>query len=574
MRRFIDSVTWRITFVVILLVLPLNILTILFIHNVVTDSDERMTLEIQSSLSVSSTYLERELEALDRRLLYENVINSDFSILADLSESASAKERGELIVDAKNIFKQMLDEYQIADLFYCYFPTTDLYITNGSPGISRDRYLSVINELSHTLSDDYGTVWTAVNIDGTPTLISLTRWKNRDFGVLLNLNNTGEALAKEAGSDRYISFVGTDNSIIPVFQPGSIVIDDNNFNESDSNNDVIIDGKDYRLYEHTLEDYNIVILMLVPYTSLFNRLSTEALILSLIALFFTIVALPLMLVIMRKWLIKPIFDVTKVMRRIEDGDIEHRLDENLGSTEFNQISHSFNKMMDEVENLKIDVYEKELEKKDITTTYLSRQIQPHFILNALNILYSYEPEEYELSRKLILSISKYFRYIVNIKKKFVTLKQEMDFVKTYLDIQSVRYPDLFFSIVEYEEELKDYLIPPLIVQTLTENSIKHSLKIGKKINIYVITDHIKGDDGHEKIRIRVYDTGMGITDEILDEIHQFQNNGEPQEHLGVGIQNTIERLKYIYSDMTMISFERDPDGNGTNIELLLPMIKD
>ena len=576
MSNIKNSVTWRITLVAILLVLPLNILTILFIQRLVTDSDERMDFEIQSSLSAMSSYLDRELESINRRLLYENVINTDFSALADESSNASTSQEGQLVQGAREIFKQMLDEYRVADLFYCYFPENSLYITQGSPGISREGYIGVINEISENVDSKYGTVWEVHIVDELPILISFTRWKNREFGVILNLRNTARVVQTDAGgSDRIISFTDTDNNVLPILT---------NNNEAfcieilsaavSSGSQKLNAGTDrYKIYRESLVKYGINMLLLVPDAGALSRLSRNAGILSFIALFLTVLVLPLMLFTMRRWVIAPISKIIVGMAQIESGNIDSRLDENMGSSEFNRISRSFNNMMDEVEGLKIDVYEKELEKKDISMRYLSRQIQPHFILNALNILYSYEPQEYELSRKLILSISRYFRYIVYIKNRFVTLKQEMDFVRNYLDIQSVRYPDLFFSIVEFEEGLEDYLIPPLIVQTLAENSIKHSLKIGRLINIYIITDHIIGSDGLDKVRIRVYDTGEGISDEILSEIHEFQKTGEPQEHLGVGIQNTIERLKYLYSDMTDISFERDPAGNGTNIEIVLPMIK-
>ena len=203
-------------------------------------------------------------------------------------------------------------------------------------------------------------------------------------------------------------------------------------------------------------------------------------------------------------------------------------------------------MMEQVKTLKIDVYEKELEKKDIMMRYLSQQIQPHFVLNAMNILYSYEPEEYELSQKMILYISRYFRYIVNTNEEFVTLSMEMNHIRNYFEIQKARFPGLFYSIVEYDEDLRNALIPPLLVQNFAEDSIKHSLKIGNKITIFVITDVIEGDDGEKKMRIRLVDTGEGMPGEVLSEIEAFKRTGERQ------VTQTCARLRLTASKIYAI----------------------
>lgn len=112
--------------------------------------------------------------------------------------------------------------------------------------------------------------------------------------------------------------------------------------------------------------------------------------------------------------------------------------------------------------------------------YLSQQIQPHFVLNTLNILYSYEPEEYPLIQKMILCLSKYFRYIVKVHSDFVELSQELAHIKNYFEIQEARYPEQFDYYVESEEGMDDLLIPPLLIQNFTENSIKYAIDMEKR----------------------------------------------------------------------------------------------
>ena len=294
-------------------------------------------------------------------------------------------------------------------------------------------------------------------------------------------------------------------------------------------------------------------------------------VMQILSIVLAIVVIPLLLYFFSRQVNRPLRRLTQAIDRIEQGDLEHRIEEGRQSNEFDQINHSFNHMMDQVKELKIDVYEKELEKKDIKMQYLSQQIQPHFILNALNLLYSYEPEEYPMIQKMILCISKYFRYVVKMNAEFVELNQEMNHIKNYFEIQKARFPGLFYSIVEWNEDLSKALIPPLIVQNFAENAIKHSLKIGNRITIFVIADYFREEGQPDKMRIRLADTGEGISDELIEKIELFKKTGEHQEGLGVGIQNTIERLKYLYADKSIVRIWRDEFYGGTNVDIILPI---
>lgn len=219
-----------------------------------------------------------------------------------------------------------------------------------------------------------------------------------------------------------------------------------------------------------------------------------------------------------------------------------------------------------VSKLKIDVYEEKLEKQQIKMRFLSQQIQPHFILNAMNILYSYEKEEYPLIHKMILCLSKYFRYVVNANTDFVELSQEMNHIKNYFEIQQARYPDSFFAMVEYDEEVGDCLVPPLLVQNFAENAIKHSLKIENSIDIIVIAQ--KTEDNC--IRIRLSDTGEGISDELLQKVELFRKTRQQQEGLGVGIQNAIERLDILYNGLSQFKITKEKP-HGTRVEIVVPI---
>ena len=155
---------------------------------------------------------------------------------------------------------------------------------------------------------------------------------------------------------------------------------------------------------------------------------------------------------------------------------------------------------------------------------------------------------------------------VNANVDFVLLYQEMEHIKNYFDIQQVRYPKTFFAMAEYDDDLRNCLVPPLLVQNFAENAIKHSLKIGNKIDIFVIAQKINED----KLRIRLLDTGLGISEEVLAKIEVFRKTGIQQEGLGVGIQNAIERLYVIYGEEAELMITQ-VEPHGTQVEILLPL---
>ena len=326
------------------------------------------------------------------------------------------------------------------------------------------------------------------------------------------------------------------------------------------------DGVNYVLVKAQSNYVNLELVQIMPKSQITKTLPLMIQILQ-VASIVALGILPIIMFSMQKWIVHPINSLSRAMEKIEAGDMEVRVKEEKSGSEFEQINRNFNHMMDEVSKLKIDVYEEKLEKQQIKMRFLSQQIQPHFILNAMNILYSYEKEEYPLIHKMILCLSKYFRYVVNANTDFVELSQEMNHIKNYFEIQQARYPDNFFAMVEYDEEVRDCLVPPLLVQNFAENAIKHSLKIGNSIDIIVIAQ--KTEDNC--IRIRLSDTGEGISDELLQKVELFRKTRQQQEGLGVGIQNAIERLDILYNGLSQFKITKEKP-HGTRVEIVVPMI--
>ena len=235
--------------------------------------------------------------------------------------------------------------------------------------------------------------------------------------------------------------------------------------------------------------------------------------------------------------------------------------------EFDALNLHFNKMMDELENTKLRLYQEEIDRQKIQLRYLNQQIRPHFVLNALNIIYMWDDNEFPSAKKMIIYLTKYFRYLVNLKSDYVLLWEEMEHAENYLKIQKVRYPSRFTHFVEWEEELRYARIPAVVIQTFVENSIKYGFRKGNTMFLFVLAKRI----GKDRIQLLIADTGKGFEPDTLQKIQEFLKTKKYDENMGVGIQNVINRLTILYGGNFEISIYNAVDG-GARIEIEIPWI--
>ena len=265
---------------------------------------------------------------------------------------------------------------------------------------------------------------------------------------------------------------------------------------------------------------------------------------------------------------RPIFQIKDAMERYGNGDVEYRLEERNVKTadEFDLLGHSLNEMMDKVNELEYNLYETRLKEQETQLKYISQQIRPHFILNALNVIYTYKEDEFPLVKKMVMYLVNYFRYIVNLRVDFVELSQEFRHVENYLNIQKERTQNKIESFVEWEQSVGDALIPPLILQTFVENSIKYAVNDNK---LYVI---VRAQEEEGRVRIRVSDTGQGYRQETLDRINRFLETREDDGSLGVGIVNAVERMDILYHGEVLLRVG-NAEGGGAYTEIILPLMR-
>ena len=194
---------------------------------------------------------------------------------------------------------------------------------------------------------------------------------------------------------------------------------------------------------------------------------------------------------------------------------------------------------------------------------LQAQINPHFLFNSLNTITSFCRTNAEKARELLMDLSLYMRRNLDLSRGFIPLNEELEQVRSYLAIEQARFGDRVCVDMDIAEDCEAWPIPPLIIQPLVENSIRHgvlALEQGGTVRVTAARNN-----GH--MEVTVSDNGVGMDDETLGKVlgHECVDS----RHDGIGMRNCLSRLEHIYGPKFSPEVNSAP-GQGTSILLRIP----
>jgi hypothetical protein len=193
--------------------------------------------------------------------------------------------------------------------------------------------------------------------------------------------------------------------------------------------------------------------------------------------------------------------------------------------------------------------------KEIELSNLKSQLNPHFIFNAMNSIRALIDENPEKSKQAVNQLSNILRSSLATGKKGLTrFEDELKIVKDYIGLEQIRFEERLKAVFEIDDESLDFLVPPLMVQTLVENGIKHGIsKLTKGGSILLKTSVM-----NDRLKIQVRNSGVYI-------------NGERRSSGGLGLENTTQRLKLIYGDDATFKILTEKN-NFVLVEIEIPHI--
>jgi two-component system, LytTR family, sensor kinase len=183
---------------------------------------------------------------------------------------------------------------------------------------------------------------------------------------------------------------------------------------------------------------------------------------------------------------------------------------------------------------------------------LKMQLQPHFLFNTLNAIAALTRQDPKTAELMVGSLSEMLRTTLYMAdRQEVSLREEMDFVNCYLSIEQLRFGDRLATRQEVAPEVWDALVPPMILQPIVENAVRHGVEPNLADSVLIIKVRQEGDD----LVIVVQDNGSGFKDQIEE---------------GIGLRNTRARLHQLYGGQNRLLCEPAQEG-GAKVSLVLPL---
>lgn len=193
---------------------------------------------------------------------------------------------------------------------------------------------------------------------------------------------------------------------------------------------------------------------------------------------------------------------------------------------------------------------------------LQAQINPHFLFNALNTIVSFCRTNPENARNLLIELSEFFRRSLKSARDFVTLREELEHVESYLALEQARFGHRLIIRQHIAPDTLAILIPSFILQPLVENAVKHGLLAKPDGGTVELCAHKNG----RQLVISISDTGLGIPPAIQEQIMEYGYG----KGAGVGLTNVSERLKAIYGSKHCLIIN-SAEGQGTTVILHIPV---
>ena len=336
---------------------------------------------------------------------------------------------------------------------------------------------------------------------------------------------------------------------------------------------MVVSGKEIRsgiLSAYRQKETGLVVYTIVPNSVLSHGLGRMLLVMG--GIYFLVISFALILsVYFSNRFTKPIKVISKEMSEFDGHDFSRTIQMNT-QTELDQIGNSYNEMLANIERLLEEIKSQERELRTIELDMLISQINPHFLYNTLDTIYMLARiNGEETTMKMIQALSRYLRLSLSKGNDIVTVGDELENVKSYMEIQQIRNENLFHYELDCKVDEYRTWILKLILQPLVENSIKYGfceIYEGGLIQIRV-------EEVESGLRFEVYNSGLPIDQEIAERVNAL--NGKPLSEVkkcfpdkqhGYGVANVITRLRLKYGED--VRFEYKVEEEGTRCIIWIP----
>ena len=268
-----------------------------------------------------------------------------------------------------------------------------------------------------------------------------------------------------------------------------------------------------------------------------------------------------------KSIVDPVRTLGSATKEIAEGNFSVRtaLDR---EDELSLLSESVDDMAAHLEIQMEQIREDEKKMRQAEARLLQEQINPHFLYNTLDtIVWLIEDGANQEAEDMVVSLSKFFRISLSHGKEWITIREEEQHIRSYLEIQRVRYSDILSYYIDIPDNLYGYRILKMTLQPLVENALYHGIKNKRGQGLIRITG--REEDG--MVRFEVTDDGIGMDNETLMHLRKEIDKPAKDTDTGFGMANVNQRIKMNFGDRYGISIESEP-AVGTTVSVVLPAL--
>lgn len=275
---------------------------------------------------------------------------------------------------------------------------------------------------------------------------------------------------------------------------------------------------------------------------------------------------------------RPIKSLRRSMKQAEAGQYLP-IEKEQANDEIGSLVYSYNKMIITIRTLIEDVYIAEIKQRQAKFIALQNQINPHMLYNTLeSIRMKALVKDDEETAGMIKILARMFRLALGKEGKHHSVRHELDYTTNYLELQNIRFDNMFRLHIRIPDEMLDCSMIPLVFQPIVENSINHGFEdYSRPMNIEI--EGVWTEE--EEIRIRITDDGAGIPMEKREELIAMLEDAKSDKYKleetdvaesgGLGLKNIAERIKLHYGDQYYLTI-RPGAERGTTVEILIPKL--
>ena len=523
------SVSMKVILTMLLLILPLNVIVLIYTYNMQENMIERAESGNQKRAEYFMQSLSNTMENAAALLRHFALEDEDCICLLDKNISDYAKDSAKLRLYYK--IRNMAEMTNGADAYFYDFRGNGecLIYANADGSSELNTQLRLFLEQYTPERDKKG--W------------HIYEWNDRKYLVFITSDQTllyGAAIRLDA----FFEMVGAGIEYPPI----DIGLSESAVKE-DQKNLVMSQARAGNIYLH----FKISRHQILRNISLIQKFLIGISILYL-------ALIPVLYRIFKRLFISPLLQVNEAHRQIESGNGEYRIEKKVSTSDFRNLYRSFNRMADSLHQLKIEGYEKELEKRKMEFRNLQLQIRPHFLLNTFNLIFTLsQRKEHEAIQEIVIYLSDYFRYIFRSGKELELFAKEVALIRGYINMASVRFSGRVKAEYDFPEKMNVVRMPPLLIHNFVENAVKYGIRKNEILHVRIQAFYRDG-----VVIFRITDDGKGMSREKLEQNQRILRGEIDMEDKNshIGLYNSMKRLKYFYGDAAGIEVESE-EGTGT-----------